>query len=151
MWVLSHSDVTIGLVPTWSDISVECHSWNGGTWSVTRNTQSGTKGHSDMTMGCSLTWSDMSAWPFWCDWGMCSHLIRYKGCFHSLGEWRHLVSYQEPSTVESPFDMVAGCVPPMVKCKYRSLLTWLRDVFPQWLDVSAEPFWHGCGMCSPHG
>ena len=41
MWVLSHFDVTVGLVPTWSDISVECHSWNGGTWSVTRNTQLG--------------------------------------------------------------------------------------------------------------
>ena len=67
MWVLRHSDVTVGLVPTWSDISVECHSWNGGTWSVTKNTQFGTEVHSDMTMGCSLTWSNMSAWPFWCD------------------------------------------------------------------------------------
>ena len=32
-------------IPT--DISVECHSWNGGTWSVTKNTQSGTESHSD--------------------------------------------------------------------------------------------------------
>ena len=61
--MLSHSDVTVGLVPTSSDISVEFHSWNGGTWLVTRNTQSGTEGHSDMTVGCSLTRSDVSAWP----------------------------------------------------------------------------------------
>ena len=42
-WVLSHSEVTIALVPTWSDISVEFHSLNGGTWSVTRNPQSRTE------------------------------------------------------------------------------------------------------------
>ena len=47
IWVLSHSDVTVGLVPTWSDISVECRSWNGGTWSVTKNTQPGTERHYD--------------------------------------------------------------------------------------------------------
>ena len=67
MGVLSHSDVTVGLVPTWSDVRDECHSWNGGTWSVTRNTHSGIEGHSDMIVGCSLTWSNMSACPFWCD------------------------------------------------------------------------------------
>ena len=37
----SHSDVTVGLVPTLLDISAECHSWNGGTWSVTRDTHLG--------------------------------------------------------------------------------------------------------------
>ena len=31
------------LVPSMSDMSVECQSGNGGTWSVTRNTHSGTK------------------------------------------------------------------------------------------------------------
>ena len=31
-----HSDVAIGLVPTLSYISTECHSLNGGTWSVTK-------------------------------------------------------------------------------------------------------------------
>ena len=76
---LSHSEVTMGCVPTWLDIITDCHSLNGGTWSVTRNTQFGTEGHSDMTVGCVLTWSDISAGPFWCYWGMCSHLIRYKG------------------------------------------------------------------------
>ena len=41
IWVLIHSDMTVGLVPTWSDVRAECHSWNGGTWSVTKNTQLG--------------------------------------------------------------------------------------------------------------
>ena len=94
--------MVVGLVPSMSYVSAnplwgDCgmcshmirykhyfHSLNGGTWSVTRNTQTRTKGHSDMTMGCSLTWSDISAGPFWCDWGICSHLIRYKGCCHSV-------------------------------------------------------------------
>ena len=30
-----------GLVPSMLDMSAKCHSWNGGTWSVTRNTQLG--------------------------------------------------------------------------------------------------------------
>ena len=61
MWVLIHSNVTVGLVPTWSYISVECHSLNGGTWSVTRNTQPRAEGHSDVIEGCVPTWSDISA------------------------------------------------------------------------------------------
>ena len=36
----SHSDMVRGLVPSMLDMSVDCHSRNGGTWSVTRNTQS---------------------------------------------------------------------------------------------------------------
>ena len=39
-----------------------------------------------------------------------------------------------------PSDMVVGLVPPMVRCKCRSLLTWLRDVFPPWSNISVEPF-----------
>ena len=54
-------------------------------------------GLSDTTVRCSLTWSDVSAWPFWCNWGIGSHLIKYKGWCHSLGEWRHLISYQKIS------------------------------------------------------
>ena len=79
IWVLIHSDVTVGLVSTWSDVRDKFHSRNGGTWSLTRKTQSGTKGHSEMIVRCSPTWLDVSAWPFWYDWGRCSHLIRYKG------------------------------------------------------------------------
>ena len=142
MWVLSHSDVTVGLVPTWSDISTECHSWNGGTWSVTRKSQSRTEGHSDVTIGLVPTWSDVSAELFW--------------------HWLLDVS-AEPFQHE-------GLVPCMVEYKCWAFLTWLSDVsaepfsmedwFLTWSNVSAEPFWHwlsdvsvgpfwqGCGMCS---
>ena len=75
MWVLIHSHGTVGLVPTWSDISAEFHSWNGGTWLVTVNTQSGIEGDSNVTIGLVPTWSDISVEPFWCDCGMCSHMI----------------------------------------------------------------------------
>ena len=40
-----------GLVPSMSDMSVDCHFGNGGTWSVTKKAQSETKGHSDVTVG----------------------------------------------------------------------------------------------------
>ena len=43
--------MTVGLVPTLSDISAECHSWNGGTWLVTKKAQSRTEGHFDVTVG----------------------------------------------------------------------------------------------------
>ena len=58
-----------GLVPSMSDMSAEpfrigsymiryngyCHSWNGGAWSITRNTWSRIEGHSDMTVRCVVT------------------------------------------------------------------------------------------------
>ena len=40
-----------GLVPSMSDMSANFLSGNGGTWSVTRNTQSGTEGHSNVIVG----------------------------------------------------------------------------------------------------
>ena len=43
--------MTVVLVPTWSNISVEFQSWNGGTWSVTKKAQSGTEGDFDVTVG----------------------------------------------------------------------------------------------------
>ena len=122
-----------------------------------------------MTVGCSLTWSDISARPFWCDWGMCSHLIRYKGWCHSLGEWRHLVSYQEPSVLDwepfwhgerikfltwsnvraGPFWHDGGCVPLMVRCEcWACLSDMVLDVFLPWSDVRAGPLWHD-GGCVP--
>ena len=60
------------------------YSWNGASWWGTRKTQFMTEGHSNMTVRFVLRWSDMSAWPFWCDRGMCSHLIRCKGWSHSV-------------------------------------------------------------------
>ena len=124
MWVLSHSDVTVGLVPTWSDISVECHCWNGGTWLVTRKTHSRTKGHSDMTVGLVRTWL----------------YIRDIAIF-----WMELPG-------EVPGKLILGL---------RAILIWLWDVLshdhiwvhfhsdviegcvPTWLDVRANPFYHG--------
>ena len=51
-----HSDVIEGCVPTLSDIRADAILWeNGGTWLVTRNTQSGTEGHSDVTIGLVST------------------------------------------------------------------------------------------------
>ena len=40
-------------------------------------------------------------------------------------------------------NMVLGCVPPMVRYKCRSFLTWFLYVFLPWLDISVEPFRHG--------
>ena len=40
-----------GLVPSMSDMSVDFHSGNGGTRSVTKNTQPGVESHSDMVRG----------------------------------------------------------------------------------------------------
>ena len=62
-----------GLVPSMSEMSAEpfyyayrigsymirykgyYHSLNGGTWPITRKSQSRTKGHFDMAVGCVLT------------------------------------------------------------------------------------------------
>ena len=129
--VPSMSDMVRGLVPSMSNMSAEqfwydCrigsymirykgyfHSWNGGAWSVTRNTWSRTEGHSDMTVGCVPTWSDVSAWPFWCDWGMCSHLIKYTRLMPF--SWR----------MEAP-----GKLPGTLNLGLRAFPSWLRDVFP---------------------
>ena len=53
--------MTVGLVTTLSDISAKCHSWNGGTLSVTRKDQSGTEGHSNVTVGLVPIILDVSA------------------------------------------------------------------------------------------
>ena len=39
---------------------------------------------------------------------------------------------------ESLFEMYAGCVPRMVRCKCRAFLTCILDVFLAWSDVSAR-------------
>ena len=35
------------------------------------------------------------------------------------------------------FDMVLGCVPPMIGCEFWAFLTWFLDVSLPWSDVSA--------------
>ena len=126
-----HSDVILGLVPTWSDISDECHSLNGGTCSVTRNTQPRTESHSNTVRGlvpsmvrckgwATLSWwedwflpcSDVSAEPFWGDCEMCSHMIRYK-------RWRPFSGRME----------VPGQLPKILSLGLRAILMWLWDVF----------------------
>ena len=135
-----HSVMVRGLVPSMSDMSADpfwydcrigfymirykgyCHSWNGASWWGTRNTWSRTEGHSSMTVGCVPTWLDVSEWTFWCDWAMCSHLIRYKGYFHSWNGATWWGTRNPQIGVESLSIMVAGCV-------------------PAWLNVSVGPFW----------
>ena len=53
--------------------------------------------------------------------------VGYKGKFHSLGEWRHLVSYQvaQSRRTGGHSDMTVGLVPTR-------------------LDVSAEPVFASC-------
>ena len=38
----------------------------------------------------------------------------------------------------SPFDMMIGLVPSMVKCKCCAFLTWWQDWFLPWLDISVD-------------
>ena len=176
--VQGHSDVIEGCVPTWSDISAECHSHIGVTWSVTRNTQPRAESHSHMVREPFLPWSDVRTKPFChCErigsfhgqmWVL-SHSEVIVRCVltwsdistecHSLGEWRHLVSYQEfvqsgndtQPGVESLSDMMCDEFPIMVRCKCRAFLTWILDVFLSWSNVSVDPFWHGCRIGSSHG
>ena len=142
MWVLSHSDVTVGLVPTWSDISAKCHSWNGGTWSVTRKAQSGTEGHSDVIVGLVPTWSDVSAEPFW-HWlsDVSAEPFRREGLVPCMVEykWWALLTLVVRCKCRSFWH--GGLVPHMAKCK-----CWAIPIIG-WTDVSAGPFWQGCGLC----
>ena len=130
IWVLSHSNVTIVLVPTWSNISVECHYLNGGTWLVTRNTQLGVEmpfsrrmeapgqlpgilslGLRAILTRCVYTWSDVSEEPFWQD---------EVGC-----EWWAFLTWV--LDVFLPWsDLSDG----------RAFLTWFLNVFLPWSDVS---------------
>ena len=141
-----------GLVPSMSDMSVEpfwydcrigsymirykgyCHSLNGGAWSVTKNTQSRNEGHSNMIVRCVLTWSEMWAHghydviegcvPTW------SYIMVVSVLLENGGTWS--VTRNPQPRVESLSIMVVGCV-------------------PAWVDVSVEPFHHGCRMCSCMG
>ena len=77
MWVLRHSDMTVGSVPTWSDIRViailgmEVPGQLPGIlslglrailiwlWDVLSHDQMWVHGHSDVIEGCVPTWSDI--------------------------------------------------------------------------------------------
>ena len=49
----------------------------------------------------------------------------------------------------SLYHMVAGLVPPMLRYKYCTFLTWWEVWFLPWSDISAEPFQHGGRMGLP--
>ena len=93
-----HSNMVRGLVPSMSDMSADYHFGNGGTWSVTRNTQLGTES------AILMSRSNIRAEPF-CSWikdlvpsmsdvsvGHSNEQFGCKGNCHSPGEWRRLVS-----------------------------------------------------------
>ena len=74
-----------------------------------------------------------------------------KGNYHSLGEWRHLVSYQvAQSRTGVYYDMTVGLVPTRSNMIASPSIIFVGCV-PAWVDVSAEPFHHGCRMCSHMG
>ena len=76
-----------GLVPSMIDMSTEIYS------------------HSIMVRGLVPSMSDMSV-------GHSDEQVGCKGNCHSLGEWRHLVSYQvAQSRTGGHSDMTVGCVP----------------------------------------
>ena len=176
---MSHSVMVRGLVPSMSNMSVDpfwcdcrigsymirykgCfHSWNGGAWLVTRNTWSRTEGLSDMTIRCSITWSDVSAWAFRCDWGMCSHLIRYKGYFHfvmvrglvpSMSDmsaepfWYHysIGSYMMEYKVYCHcWNGGAWSITSKTQSRTESHSDVIEGCVPTCSDVRDEPFYHG--------
>ena len=74
--------------------------------------------------------------------------VECKGNYHSLGEWRHLVSYQVAQLRnECHSDMTIGLVPTRSDMSAGPFIIVVGSV-PSWMNVSAEPF-HHCGrMCS---
>ena len=122
IWMLSHSDKTVGLVPTWSDIRAIAILWMEvpgqllGILSlglrailiwlcdVFSHDQIWVHGYSDVIEGCVPTWSDIRDVSILLENG---------------GTWS--VTRNPQPVVESLSSKVAWCV-------------------PAWLDVSAEPF-----------
>ena len=100
-----------------------------------------THSHSDMVRGLVPSMSDVSV-------GHSDEQVGCKGNCHSLGEWRHLVSYQVgQSRTRGHFDMTVGLVPKRSDMSASPSIIMVGCV-PTWMDVSVEPF-HHCGrMCS---
>ena len=147
----SHSDMVRGLVPSMTDVSANpfwydcrigsymirykgyCHSWNEGGWLVTKKLGLG--------MRAILIWM-WDVFPHDHIW-VHGHSDVIEGCvptwsdirvdailLENGGTWS--VTRNPQPGVESLSIMVAECV-------------------PAWVDVSAEPFHHGCRMCSRMG
>ena len=75
-----------------------------------------------------------------------------KGNCHSLGEWRHLVSYQvaQSRRTRGHSDMTVGLVPTRSDMSASPCIIVVGCV-PSWVNVSAGPFHHYGRMCSHLG
>ena len=83
--------------------------------------------------------------------GHSNEQVGYKGIFHSLGEWRHLVSYKvAQSRTGGHSDMTVGLVPTRSYMSASPSIIVVGCVLA-WVDVSADPFHHCCRMCSHMG
>ena len=81
--------------------------------------------------------------------GHSNEQVGCKGNYHSLGEWRHLVSYQVAQSrgTRGHSNMTVGLVPTRSDVSASPSITVVGCV-PAWVDVSEESF-HHCGkMCS---
>ena len=67
--------------------------------------------------------------------------VRYNGNYYSLGEWRHLVSYQvaQSRRTEGHFNMTIGLVPTRSDMSASPSIVVVGCV-PTSVDVSAGPF-----------
>ena len=66
--------------------------------------------------------------------------VGYKGNCHSLGEWRHLVSYQvAQSRTGGHSDVTVGLVPTRSDMSASPFIIVIGCV-PVWMNVSVEPF-----------
>ena len=73
--------------------------------------------------------------------GHSNEQVRCKGNCHSLGEWRHLVSYQvaQSRRTGDHFDMTIQLLPTRLDMSAIPSIIMVECV-PAWVDVSACPF-----------
>ena len=142
IWVLSHSDMTVGLVPTWSDIraiailGMEVPSQLPGKLSL------GLRSHSDVIEGCVPTLSDVRADPF-ChgeDWFLPCQIwvLSYSDAIVGLVPTWSDIRDNAILGMEVP-----GQLPGKLSLGLKSHSDVIEGCVPTWSDVRAEPFYHG--------
>ena len=98
-------------------------------------------GLSDRVVGFVTTWSDVSVGHSGEGVGLVSYQVIYKGNYHSLGEWRHLVNYQvAQSRTGGHSDMIVGLVltgSNVSACLFKHNC-WIGSSYVS--NVSADPF-----------
>ena len=154
MWVLSHSDVTIGLVPTWSDIRsisilwMEVPSQLPGIlslglrailiwlWDVFSHDQIWVHGHFDVIEGCVPTWSDIRAIAI---------LSWWEDCFLPCQIWvlAILSSRIDVKAIAILWMELPGEVPGTLNLRLSSHSDVIEGCVPTWSDVMDKPFYHG--------